>query len=71
MPELLLDRNLTREEMVRHQPLEEVVVATVAFAVRETDRTGQRQRLEHRAHGVHRNPEPVDLRSLRALEVVH
>ena len=61
--------HLLREELGRQQPLEHVVVANVALAPREADHAGDGVRLEHRAHRVLRQPEPVLRLAALALEV--
>ena len=53
----------------RQEPLDEVVVAAVAVAAREPDHAGDRVRLEHRAHGVLGQAEPVLRRAALLLEV--
>ncbi len=67
--ELLPQRDLVREHVGRQQPLDDVVVAPVAFASRETEHAGDGVRLEHRANGVRRYAEPVGRRPALALEV--
>ena len=64
-----MQRDLAREHVGREQPLEEVVVATVALASREAEHAGDGGRLEHGADGVRRHAEPVGRRPLRTLEV--
>ena len=66
---LLPQRDLLAQDVGRQQPLEEVVVAAVALAPREPDHAGDGVRLEHGAHDVRRQPEPVGLRPAGALEV--
>ena len=69
VPELLSQRDLAREHVGRQQPFEQVVVAAVAVAPREAEHARDGVRLEHRAHGVRRHPEPVGRRPALALEV--
>jgi hypothetical protein len=69
VPELLSLGHLVREHLGREQPLEEVVVPEVAVASREADHARDGVRLEHRADGVRRQPEPVLRRTGLALEV--
>ena len=63
------ERHLAREDVRREEPLEQVVVATVAVPARQTEHARQDVRLEHRLHGVRRQPEPVGRRPALALEV--
>ena len=69
MSHLLPQRDLLAQDVGRQQPLEEVVVAAAALAPREPDHAGDGVRLEHGAHDVRRQPEPVGLRPAGALEV--
>src|SRR5262249_31347354 len=57
--ELLPVRNLLSEQPVREETLEHVVVAGIAVTPGEADRAGDGVRLEDRAHGVLRHPEPI------------
>src|SRR5215211_6073195 len=57
--ELLAERHLVREDVGRHQALEQVVVAAVAVASREPEHAGDGVCLEDGAHDVRRRPEPV------------
>ena len=57
--QLLALGDLPVEQLGGQEPLDEVVVAAVAVAPREPDHAGDRVRLEHRAHGVLGQAEPV------------
>jgi hypothetical protein len=67
--ELFLQRDLTREHVGRQQPLDDVVVASVAVASREAEHARDGVRLEHGADGVRRYAEPVGRRPALGLEV--
>ena len=69
VPELFSQRDAAREEFGWKQPLEQVVVASVAVASREAEHARDGVRLEHGAHGVCRHPEPVGRRPALALEI--
>jgi hypothetical protein len=67
VPEPVADRDFARQQIGWEQPLDEVVVAAVAFAPRDTEHAGDRVRLQHGADDVRRRPPPLDRRT--ALEV--
>ncbi len=69
VPELFSLRHLPREHLGREQAFEEVVVPAVAVAPCKADRARDGVRLEHRADGVLRHPEPVLRRTGLALEI--
>src|SRR5687768_7813215 len=67
--QLFWQRDISPKQLRREQSLEEVVVPTVAVASREAEHARERVRLEQRAHGVRRHPEPVGRAPALALEV--
>src|SRR5439155_10480790 len=69
VPELFFQRKLAREDVVRQQPFDEVVVPTVLIASREAEHTRDGVRLEHGAYGVGRHAEPVGRRAALGHEV--
>ena len=69
VPQLVVQRNLAGEHLLRQQPFDEVVVATVAVAAREAEHAGDGVRLEHGPHDVRLHAEPVDRLAALALEV--
>ena len=69
VPQLVVQRNLAGEHLLRQQPFDEVVVATVAVTPREAEHAGDGVRLEHRPHDVRLHAEPVDHVSALAFEV--
>ncbi len=69
VPEPLFQRDVGREHLARQQPLDEVVVAAVAFASRKAEHAGDGVRLEHGPHDVRLDAEPVDRLPVLALEV--
>ncbi len=67
--QLLAQRHVSPKQLLRQQPLEQVVVPALAVASREAEHARGRVRLEQRAHGVGRHPEPVGRAPALAFEV--
>src|ERR671919_1570500 len=67
--QLFWQRDISPKQLRREQSLEEVVVPTVAVASREAEHAREGVRLEQRAHGVRRHPEPVGRTPALALEI--
>ncbi len=66
---LLVLRDRARQDLGRQESLDQVVVAAVPVPSGKTEHAGHEVRLQHGPYRVRRCPEPVDQRSLPALEV--
>jgi hypothetical protein len=69
VPHLLAQRHLLGQHVGREQSLEQVVVAAVAVAPRESEHPGDGVRLQQGADDVRRRPEPVGLGAAGPLEI--
>src|SRR3954471_20511235 len=67
--ELFPQRELARQNVGRHESLDQVVIAAIALPSSKTEHSRHGGCLEHCAHDVRGSAEPVDQGPLAALEV--